>query len=190
MHNVNYLDLKDLTLFYFKLKYNKSYATIELEKQAKTILLQMKAKADAHNLLYDQGLFSYTMGLWENSDISLKDITRLRRPNTVFTGSELFRTFREPATEEQLKSIIDKKGRIPAVIDTADNAFLSYKSGVYECQNTELNLQLNVLIIGYGTENNIDYWLCKNSWGTSFGESGKFKIVRKNSPCGLKVFLL
>lgn len=125
------------------------------------MFLENKAKTDAHNLRYDQGLVSFGLGIHENSDLSLEELSRLRRPNTAFKTIELIRAHREPATEEQLKSIIDNNGIITATMDTADNSFLSYKNGVYSCENTELKLQLEILIIDYGTENNIDYWLCE-----------------------------
>lgn len=43
-----------------------------------------------------------------------------------------------------------------------------------------------VKIVGWGTENGVDYWLVANSWSTKWGEDGYFKIIRGTNDCGFE----
>jgi hypothetical protein len=66
------------------------------------------------------------------------------------------------------------------------NDFLSYKLGVYEHKHGSFLGGHSVKIIGYGTENGVDYWLVANSWNTSWGNKGFFKIRRGVDECGFE----
>ena len=59
--------------------------------------------------------------------------------------------------------------------------FQHYSSGIITDVKCGTNLDHAVLIVGYGTENGIDYWLVKNSWGTEWGDNGYVKILRTDS---------
>ena len=61
--------------------------------------------------------------------------------------------------------------------------FYSYRSGIYERTSGAIYKGGHaVVIVGYnGVEG---YWICKNSWGTDWGENGFFRIRMGNSDIG------
>lgn len=95
-------------------------------------------------------------------------------------------TYHSISDEESLLEAVATQGPVAAAIDATYITF--YDSGVYsssQCSADELNH--GVLIVGYGTENGQDYWLIKNSWGSSWGDAGYFKLLRGTNECGVAV---
>lgn len=69
-----------------------------------------------------------------------------------------------------------------AVAISADTKlFQSYTSGVITSPSCYTSLDHGVLIVGYGTENGIDYWNVKNSWSNTWGDKGYVKIAKSSS---------
>jgi len=64
--------------------------------------------------------------------------------------------------------------------------FYSYASGVYKHTSGSYEGGHAVKLIGYGEEDGTKYWICANSWNTSWGEKGFFKILRGKNECGIE----
>ncbi|XP_063172873.1 cathepsin S-like [Candoia aspera] len=89
--------------------------------------------------------------------------------------------------ETFLKDAVARIGPVSVAIDANQPTFFLYKQGIYnDPRCTARHLNHAVLVVGYGTENGMDYWLLKNSWGTTFGNKGYIKVARnQGNRCGV-----
>jgi len=91
-----------------------------------------------------------------------------------------------PTDETQLAAAVATDGPVAVAINADLLQF--YGKGIIKTDSDECDpdaLDHGVLIVGYGTEAGTDFWLVKNSWGTSWGEKGYFRIQRGNNACGI-----
>jgi C1A family cysteine protease len=73
---------------------------------------------------------------------------------------------------------------ISIAIEADQQGFQFYKSGVFQGPCGQ-KLDHGVLLVGYGDDTNLPYWLVKNSWGARWGEAGYIRIMRNQNLCGI-----
>merc|ERR1712241_164028 len=85
--------------------------------------------------------------------------------------------------EETMKALVAEHGAVQTTVG-ANSGFGQYKGGVFAgCTGSSTNHA--VVVVGYGTQDGVDYWLVKNSWGRGWGDEGYIKIQRGVGMCGI-----
>eukprot|EP00766_Chilomastix_caulleryi_P006782 gnl/Chilomastix_caulleri/91.p1 GENE.gnl/Chilomastix_caulleri/91~~gnl/Chilomastix_caulleri/91.p1 ORF type:complete len:308 (+),score=120.96 gnl/Chilomastix_caulleri/91:46-969(+) len=87
-------------------------------------------------------------------------------------------------TEDEMVNAVAEKGALPVAINATPVQF--YTGGILDprsCNPDALNH--GVTIVGYGVEGDMPFWKIRNSWGTSWGEEGYFRMRRGNNTCGV-----
>jgi len=70
-------------------------------------------------------------------------------------------------------------------IEADKTVFQSYKSGIFNATTCGTNLDHATNVVGWGTASGVDYWIMRNSWGTSWGEGGYIRLAYGQNTCDI-----
>ena len=76
----------------------------------------------------------------------------------------------------QMKSALSSRP-LSVSIEADTSAFGRYSSGIFNNSNCGTRLDHATNVVGWGTSGSTDYWIMRNSWGKSWGESGYMRIA-------------
>ncbi|XP_048470159.1 procathepsin L-like isoform X2 [Rhincodon typus] len=139
------------------------------------------------------GWMSYAFEYIVNSGgiSSAEDYQYVAEQNCTFMKNKIAAKIRHYAfvirTETYLKRAVARIGPISVAIDAKERSFQFYRQGVYDSINcSAYSPNHAVLVVGFGRMDNKNYWLVKNSWGTSWGDQGYIKIIKSHANiCGI-----
>ncbi|KAF2070844.1 hypothetical protein CYY_007830, partial [Polysphondylium violaceum] len=89
--------------------------------------------------------------------------------------------------ENALADAVASVGPVAVAYDASTREFMYYQKGIYYSENCDKYRTTHaVVVVGYDSENGVDYWSIKNSWGDGWGEKGYFRMRRNiGDKCGV-----
>ena len=126
----------------------------------------------------------YTSGINNDTDVCQ---AKLRTECSPLMSGPAYKL----ACEEDIQRDIINYGPVQAIMSVSHD-FYHYSSGVYKSTMSPLDddMMHSVVLIGWGNEKGVPYWLAMNSWGPEWGVGGYFKILRGQNESNIESFVI
>lgn len=141
-------------------------------------------KVDAFQFVEQNGITTESSYPYSGTDRSNGNICGAQ---SVTSAVQISNYQRVAANDEN--ALLQAVAKQPVAVSLNASNFKDYHQGIFDgpCSTKHNHA---VTLIGYGTtDDGTDYWLVKNSWGTTWGEEGYMKIRRNSGVqggmCGL-----
>jgi len=121
------------------------------------------SQASAYMYIKENGIASSEAYPY-NEDVQHTNVYPCRYNSTTSVGKLTGYYRLRPNNETLLRDAIAALGPAAISIDGSLESFMYYENGIFDDPACPKGLSHSALIVGYGTENGINYWLCKNSW--------------------------
>ncbi|XP_062888514.1 procathepsin L-like isoform X1 [Mobula hypostoma] len=95
--------------------------------------------------------------------------------------------FVSQGNEQALAQAVAQVGPVSVAVDATHQSFMFYHSGIYYEPNCQTYLMSHaMLVVGYGSEHGLNYWIVKNSYSTQWGNQGYILMSKdRDNNCGI-----
>jgi len=133
-----------------------------------------------------QYLINYNLSEDTEEEYPYEGIDQECVPVKSSDNTKLSRFVSLPANETIIKNALYHHGPISIGVNANDD-WQEYNGGIYNPTEEECDSSIDhgVILVGYGSEKGLDYWIIRNSWGKDWGEHGYIRLVRGKNACGV-----
>jgi len=89
-------------------------------------------------------------------------------------------------TVDGMKNAVYTNGMISIALN--GNKMQMYTGGIISADGCPAVINHAVNLVGWGKEGNTEYWIIRNSWGSSWGENGYCRMVAGQDACGVEEY--
>ena len=170
-----------------------------------TMSEQMLVDCDTYDSACNGGLMEYAFtwlqengGIMTDTDYPYKGYKSSCRSDAskyvdmTITGYTKLGSSSSTVDEDEIKEFLYETGPLAVALNA--NPLQTYTGGILDktssqCPTSGINHAVTMVGYGHDDDTGKDYWLVKNSWGKSWGESGYFRIRRGNGTCGINCYI-
>jgi len=134
--------------------------------------------------LASKGLNYAKKGLMLLSDYPYKAAEGTCKYNSGKVKAKVSTVTSVSSTVSAMKTAVQSAGIISVRINASK--LHSYDDGIMSASGCSTSPNHAVNVVGWGKSGSTEYWIVRNSWGTSWGESGYFRIVTGSNACGIE----
>lgn len=105
------------------------------------------------------------------------------------TGMRVSESFTVPTQDAESMKEAVTSSPVSVAIQADQRVFQTYKSGIFDSASCGTQLDHATNVVGWGEELGRQYWIMRNSWGSSWGESGYMRIAIEDGHgiCGIQM---
>jgi len=137
-----------------------------------------------HGGLASKGLTYAKKGLMLNSDYKYTGSEGSCKYVASKVKAKVSTVYNVGTSVSAMKTAVQSAGIISVRINAVK--LHGYGGGLISAANCPATPNHAVNVVGWGKSGSSEYWIVRNSWGTSWGESGYFRIIAGKNACGIE----